>query len=811
MTTLGQDLRYAARLLWKSPGFAAVAIGTLALGIGATTAIFSLVRAVLLEPLPFADADRVVNVMETWKGRRGNVAGGMFQDLRTRSRSFDRLAAVRYADMSFAEKDSAERVVGARVTEDFFGVFGVAPQLGRVFRPDEDRPGAEKVAVVSHRLWTARLGGVPDVLGRSLRLDGEPYTIVGVMPRSFDYTRDNEEVWVPAALPAQTLADHDNHNLVLFGLLKPGVAAAAAQADASAVAAGIRREHPQDASERDFRIQPVRDILVERYSDRLWILFGAVGLVLLIACLNVSNMLLARGSLRARELTVRSAVGASRARIARQLFTENLALALLAGALGVLGASAAVGALVAASPADVPRVDQAAVDARALGFALAASLASALLFGMAPVMRASRGDLQAGLRDAGRGVRAGGGRDRLRAALVASQVALVLPLLVGAGLLIRTAIHLQRVEPGFDPRGVLSARVSLPRAGYASPAAVSQTLTRVVEELERSPGVAAAALTTQVPLGPGGNSNGLVAEAATLDVTKAVDSRLRIVTPGYLRAMGIPVLRGRGFDARDVAGAQRVMIVSRGLAARLWPGAEALGKRVACCEGSREDPMWKTVVGIAGDTRSRGLDADAYPEFYLPVGQTPFEGWDWVQRSVTFVAKASNGDAGSLAGSMRAAVRAAAPGVPAYDLQTMEERLRESLAQERFNTLLLVSLGVVGLLLAAVGIYGIVAYFVAARTTEFGIRMALGATARDIVSATARHALPPVAAGLLAGIAAALGASRWLSSSLHGVSPADPATFATVVLVLAAAAAAATFVPARRAARIDPSSALRND
>ena len=503
MTTLGQDLRYAARLLWKSPGFAAVAIGTLALGIGATTAIFSLVRAVLLEPLPFADADRVVNVMETWKGRRGNVAGGMFQDLRTRSRSFDRLAAVRYADMSFAEKDSAERVVGARVTEDFFGVFGVAPQLGRVFRPDEDRPGAEKVAVVSHRLWTARLGGVPDVLGRSLRLDGEPYTIVGVMPRSFDYTRDNEEVWVPAALPAQTLADHDNHNLVLFGLLKPGVTAAAAQADASAVAAGIRREHPQDASERDFRIQPVRDILVERYSDRLWILFGAVGLVLLIACLNVSNMLLARGSLRARELTVRSAVGASRARIARQLFTENLALALLAGALGVLGASAAVGALVAASPADVPRVEQAAVDARALGFALAASLASALLFGMAPVMRASRGDLQAGLRDAGRGVRAGGGRDRLRAALVASQVALVLPLLVGAGLLIRTAIHLQRVEPGFDPRGVLSARVSLPRAGYASPAAVSQTLTRVVEELERSPGVAAAALTTQVPLGPG--------------------------------------------------------------------------------------------------------------------------------------------------------------------------------------------------------------------------------------------------------------------------------------------------------------------
>ena len=508
---------------------------------------------------------------------------------------------------------------------------------------------------------------------------------------------------------------------------------------------------------------------------------------------------------------MRSAVGASRGRIARQLLTENLVLGLAGGALGVLGASAAVGALVGASPADVPRVEQAAVDIRALGFALAASIVSALVFGMAPVVRAARGDLQSGLREAGRGARAGGGRDRLRAILVASQVALVLPLLVGAGLLIRTAIHLQHVAPGFDPRGVLTARVSLPGAAYREPTRVSQTLARVVEELERSPGVAAAALTTQVPLGPGGNSNGLVAEAPTLDITKAVDSRLRIVTPGYFRVLAIPILRGRGFDGRDVAGAQRAIIISRGLAARLWPGQDALGKRIACCEGSPEDPMWKTVVGIAGDTRSRGLDAEAYPEFYLPIGQTPAEGWDWVQRSVTFVARAANEDAASLAGPIRSAVQAVAPGVPAYELRTMEERLRESLAQERFNTLLLVSLGIVGLVLAGVGIYGIVSYFVAARTTEFGIRMALGATARDIVVATARHALPPVVGGLAAGIAAALGATRWLAASLHGVTPADPVTFASVVLVLAAAAAVAMFVPARRAARIDPSSALRSE
>ncbi len=811
MRTFLQDLRYAVRMLVRGPGFAAVAIATLALGIGATTAIFSLVRAVLLNPLPFAEAERVTNVMETWKGRRGNVAGGMFADLRRGQRSFDRLGAVRYSNMNLALGDEAERVLGARVTEDFFAVFGVAPLLGRVFRPEEDRPGAERVAVLSHRLWARKFDRSPSVLGQTVRLDGALHTIVGVMPPAFDYTRDNEEIWVPAALSPEILASHDNHDLVVFGLLKPGVTVPQAQADASGIMREIHREFPLYASERDFRVQPVKELMVEDYRERLWILFGAVGLVLLIACINVSNMLLARAAARTRELTVRSAVGASRMRIARQLLTENLVLGLAGGALGVLLASAAVGGLIAASPEGVPRIEQAGVDLEALGFALAVSLASSLLFGMAPVLRAARGDLQTGLREGGRGARHGGGRDRVRTALVAGQVALVLPLLIGAGLLIRTAIHLQRVSPGFEPRGVLTARVSLPRGAYEDPRAVSQALERVVEELERAPGVASASVTSQIPIGPGGNSNGLIAEAATIDLEKAVDSRLRIMTLHHLRTLGIPLVRGRGFDSRDVAGAPRVMIVSQGLAQRLWPGQDALGKRVACCEGSPEDPMWKTVVGIAGDTRSRGLGEDAYPEFYLPIAQTPAEGWDWIQRTVTLVARATNGDAASLAAPMRAAVKAVAPGVPSYDLRTMEERLKESLAQERFNTLLLAALGAVGLLLAAVGIYGIVSYFVARRTAEFGVRMALGATARDIFLVTARHGLPPVVIGLVAGVAGALAATRLLRATLRGVSATDPLTFSAVVLVLAAAAALATYIPARRATRIDPSSALRSE
>ena len=432
MKTFLQDLRYAARMLRKSPGFAAVAIGTLALGIGANTAIFSLVRAVLLEPLPFADPERIVTVMEMWKGRRGNVAAGMLADLQRDSKSFDALAGARYANLNIALGDTSERVLGARVTRDFFTVFGVAPALGRVFRPEEDRPGGERVVVLSHRLWSGRLGAAGDILGRTIRLDGELYTVVGVMPKAFDYARENEELWIPAAFTPETLADHDNHNLVLSGLLRPAATVAGAQAEASTIMAGIRKLHPQDAAERDFKIQPMREILVEDYSDRLWILFGAVGLVLLIACINVSNMLLARGALRARELTVRSAVGASRGRIARQLLTENLLLGLAGGVLGILFASAAVGALVAASPGDVPRIEQAGVNGIALAFALAVSVLSAALFGLAPVVRASRGDLQTGLREGGRGTYGGGGgagRDRVRTVLVAGQVALVLPLL----------------------------------------------------------------------------------------------------------------------------------------------------------------------------------------------------------------------------------------------------------------------------------------------------------------------------------------------------------------------------------------------
>ena len=811
MNALLQDVRYAVRTLFKSPGFSALAILTLALGIGANTAIFSLVHAVLLRPLPFVHAERVVSVMETWRGRRGDVSGGNFADLRAASRSFDRLAAVRYSSLNLAESDAPQRLSGARVTEDFFGVFGVQPQLGRVFRPEEDRPGAGRVVILSDRLWRARFGASPDVVGRVLRLDGEPHTVIGVMPASFDYARDNEELWVPAALDAETLSNHDKHSLNVYGLLKPGVSLRQAASNTAVIAKELARRFPQENFDRGLVLMPLRDWLVEDYRERLWILFGAVGLVFLIACTNVSNMLLARGAGRARELTVRAALGASRGRIARQLFTESAVLGLAGGVSGVALAVAAVGALVSASPPGVPRIEQAELDLTALGFALAISLVGSVIFGMAPLLRATRHDLQPVLSEGGRAPALSLHRDRVRTGLVAGQIALALLLLVAAGLLIRTAIHLQRVAPGFDPRGVLTARLSLPRAAYADPVTVRRTWDSVIAQLERAPGVQSAAVTSQVPVGPGGNSNGLIAEAATLDVTKAVDARLRLITPQYLRVMAIPLLRGRGFGPADRDGGDRVMIVSQELARRLWPGQDPLGRRVACCEGEPDDPRWKTVIGVAGDVRSRGLGEELYPEFYLPVAQAPEEAWDWVQRTMTLVARSAKGDSASLAGSFRTAARAAAPGVPLYDVASMEQRLSASLAEERFNTLLLASLGAIGLLLASVGIYGIISYFVVQRRPEFGVRMALGATGADIVRLTLRQSLVPVVLGLGGGIAAAVAVSRVLASSLRGVGPRDPLTFAAVVAILSGAAALASYLPARRAANVDPMTALRTE
>ena len=555
---------------------------------------------------------------------------------------------------------------------------------------------------------------------------------------------------------------------------------------------------------------PFRDRFVGDYESRLFVLLAAVGVVLLIACGNVANLLLARGAARGREIAVRSALGAGRSRIVRQLLTESVVLALAAAGAGLLLARWFVAAVVAWSPQGVPRLEQARIDPVALGFAVALGLASSIICGLAPALRLARTDVQTGLRDGGRGSTGGGFRDRLRAGLIVAEVALSLLLLFGAGLLIRSAFALQRVNPGFDPHGVLSARIALPQASFGDPARIIGTFQRLASEAASVPGVSHAAVTSYAAMGPGGNTNGLLLDdGRAFDLKNLIPSRLRIITPDFFQTMRIPIVKGRGFDANDRRGGQRVMIISETLAARAFPGQDPLGKRIGCCEQTADQQtVWKVVVGVAGDVRSMGPATAPRPEFYLPLPQAPDEAWNWMQRVMYIVAR-TDGDPAALTLPLRAIVGRIDPELPLYDVRQMDERLAGTLATARFNTLLLSLLGGIGLLLAASGIYGVIAYFVSQRTQEIGVRIALGASTGNVVRLILGQALRPVAIGAAIGVVGAVVASRVIASQLFGVSRTDPLTIAAVVATLVGVAFVASVVPARRAAAIDPTRALQ--
>jgi predicted permease len=630
--------------------------------------------------------------------------------------------------------------------------------------------------------------------------------VIGVMPSNFDPSASGEELWVPIAFTPERRAEHDEHYLLVTALLKPGVSLAQAQAEMEPIARRIGELFP-DAVRGGVHVASLSEVLIGDFRQRLLILLGAVGFVLLIACGNVANLLLARGAARAKEIAIRAAIGAGRGRIVRQLLTESAVLALVSAAVGLALAYGAIRVLVAAAPDGIPRLGETRIDGVVLLFALGLATLSSVVFGLVPALRAARQDLQVTLRDGGRGM--GTARDTVRTGLIVSEVALALTLLVGAGLLIRSAMHLQSVAPGFDTTGVLTARLALPQATYGEPAHVARTFKSIVEQLRQAPGVRAAAVVSQAPMGPGGGSNGLVPEGKPLTMENTIDSRLRIITPEYLTAMRIPLKRGRLFTDRDVAGGERVMIVSEALARRAWPNEDPIGKRIACCEGAPDDPRWKTVVGVVGDVRSDGPTVEVGPEFYLPIDQIPPEAWDWIQRTMTLVVRGESAPA-ALTSAMRGAVRAVDPSLPLYRIATMSEALRASTAQARFNTLLLASFGAIGLLLAAAGIYSVIAYFVSMRTHEIGVRMALGATTRDIVTLMTWQGLRPVFIGVAIGAVTAFATTRLLRGSLYGVSATDPLTFAGVVVVLVAVGLVATLIPARRAMRVEPTRALQS-
>ncbi|MFL5371753.1 MAG: ADOP family duplicated permease [Myxococcales bacterium] len=805
-SALGQDTKYAVRQLRRSPGFTAVATLTLTLGIGATSAIFSLVWAVVLKPLPYVEGDRTVAVQSVWRGNPGGVATGNFGDWRARATKFSHLAAQAYTSFNLSDDvNSPERAPGERVTRGWFDIFRVRPVLGRTFTVDEDVPGANRVVLLAQGLWKRRFGGDPTILGRAIRLSGDSYTVVGILPADFDPTMSETQIWVPLALTPEQLAFHDEHFLRVHALLRPGVSPAQAQSEMVEIARQLEREFPRDNKDRTARVVPIQQYLLGDTGQKMWLLLGSVLLVLVIACVNVGNLLLSRGTGRARELAVRAALGAGHSRIVRQLLTESVVLGLVGGVAGLLLAAFLVKALIAASPPDVPRLSQATLDGTVLAFTALLALGSSLFFGLVPSIKATRRDLHGTLQHGAAAARAG--RDRTRTVLVIVEVALASTLLVGAGLLVRTALFLTTVDPGFRPNGLLTARLTLPPGPYASPEAASSAFRSTVARLQDSPGIAAAAAVTQAPLGSGGTSNGLFPEGQPPD--HVVLSMLRVTTPGYLKAMGIPLLKGRFIDDTDVPGSERVMVVSESLARLAFPGEDPIGKRISCCEITPDGkPNFKTVIGVVGDVRWQGPAESTGPEFYLPMAQAPPLSWKWNQRSMTLVARSADGNAASAVPALRAAVAQVDAVLPLYDVSSMEERLHEATATSRFLMRLLAALGLFGLLLAAVGVYGVVAYGVAQRTREIGVRMALGATAGQVLALTARGGLRPVALGLVTGLFLSVGATRALGSVLRGVSATDPLTFAGVGFILLLASAIAVYVPSRRAARVDPARAL---
>lgn len=810
---LRQDVWFATRQLLKAKSFTAIAVLTLALGIGATAAVFSVLDAVVLRPLPFANPDRVVTLNPS---RHGEAQGNSVPDFLAwrKVRELEVVAAaVVNSGITMNVGETPELIPGGRVTADFFGVFGVKPILGRTFTVADDVPGAANVVVISHRLWVSHFNGNTSTLGRSIQLDGKPHTVIGVLPASFDYTRGNDQLWVPIAFTPDQATRYSERFLEIVARLAPGVTIDQARASTTAAERALVEQVPERGTTpiSDFAAEVHRfvDEVVGDYRALFLILLGAVGFVLLIACTNVANLLLARGSARAKELAIRAALGAGRARLVRQLLTEALVLA-VAGALGGLAvAYGLVRFVVAIGPEGIPRLEHAGVDWRVLAFTLALAVLSSVLFGLLPALRSAGPRIQGTLREGGRG--SAMGRDRLRGTLVAAEVALAITLLVGSGLLIRSAWLMQRVDPGFNPKGVLTARVVLPGARYPNGEAVVRAYTTIRENAARIPGVSSASLASVVPMSGSDMESSIRTEEQPAAVGKAPQANLRIVSGDYFRTMGIPLRIGRDLTLRDDGSAPLVVVVNEALAKKLWPTLalrDVIGRRMNALSWKKDEPHYMSVVGIVADIHDAGLNQPVLPEFYVPFAQTPEMLWPLIQRSLEVVIKSASGSVSSLVRPLRRAVAAADPSLPLADAEPMEDYLAGSLRTARMNTLLLSTLGAIALALAMVGIYGVVSYFVTQRTQEIGVRMALGATPALIWRFVIRRGMGPIVVGLVLGLGLSVLTTTVLRGQLYRITTHDPLTFGAVGGVLLAVAMLATYLPARRAMRVPPVVAL---
>jgi predicted permease len=800
-----QDAAYALRVMRASPTFTAAIVLTLALGIGATTAIFSVVNAVLLRPLRYADADRMVIIWERSGQGRGRASVGHFYDWTEQSsgRVFESTSAFQNRSFNLTDGEPT-RLYGARVTPSFFQTGYIPPAAGRYFLPSET--DASRVTVLSYNLWQTRFSADPAIVGKEITLNGEKHTIVGITPAAYTLTPDDERLWTPLTFTPEQRTNYGAHSYVVFAKLKPGVTIAQAQRELQRITEDIRRRDPENMKDRGVEVQSFTETLVGDYRTQLWVLLGAVTFVLLIGCGNVASLLLARATARRKEIAIRGALGGARGRLVGQLLTESFVLAVLGGAAGLVVARLGIRFLVGMGPTFLPRLQEAGLQLDVLLFAVAATILSGVLFGLAPALRATRVDLQSELREGGRGSSAIV-RDRARAALIVTEIAVALVLLVSAGLFLRSAERLQRVPLGFDPSGVTMTRVMLPADRYDSAAAVQSAFTRIVEQVSAIPGVQSAAASTRVPMWGGSIDMGVRVDGRAPDPNKVDFGHVRLVMPGFIETLRIPLRSGRLLTESDMAGgAPWVIVVNETFARTLFGKENPLGQRISGWTRERDKPEWREIVGVIGDTRAFGRENDTPPEIYMPMSQAPEGAWNSFQRAVTIVARARPGT--NIAPAMRKAINAFDPTLPLYDLQTMDAVLSQSSATRRFNTLLLSLLGVTGLILAAIGIYGVIAFFVTQRTHEIGVRVALGASSHSVVRMVVRQAVALALFGIALGGLAAFWATRVLGTMLFQVNSRDPIAYAVAAAVLLLVALAASWLPARRAARVDPIKAL---
>ena len=803
MDTILQDLRFAVRMLVKNPGFTAVAAITLALGIGANTAIFSVVNAVLLRPLPYRDSARLLLVNESSKQVPDmSVSYPNFLDWRERARVFEKTAALQPTQVTLTGLERPERLGGWNVSADFFSTLGASPRLGRDFAAQDDRAGAEPVAIVTDRLWKTRFGSDPGLVGRPLTLDGRSVVIVGVLPAAFRVYYPEADVFLPLGLYADRMQDRDKHpGIYVIGRLREGATIEAARADMDSIARALEQQFPKSNTGCRVAMKPLEDEVVGTLRPALIVLAAAVGFVLLIACANVANLLLARASTREKEIAIRRALGASRMRVLRQVLTESALLSLCGGGLGLLLATWLSDVLLSLVPATLPRLDEVRLDGAVLGFSLVLSLLTGLVFGIAPACQASRSGLLEPLKEATRGSSSGRRQHRFRSVLVVSEIALALVLLAGAGLMAQSFLRLSRVDPGFRPDDVLSAQMVLPRVKYPEGAKIVAFADRLLPAVTALTGVVSAGLVNPLPLtGEGWQTNFWVEGRPVPAQGEVPNSDYHVVGGDYFGAMKIPLVRGRLFSDSDRPDTTPVALVNETMARRYWPDEDAVGKRMRT--GPLENPdSWLTVVGIVGDVKQYGLDQEQKTQFYRPQRQMP-------QRPMSLVVRAAADPAG-LAGPLRQAVLSADPDQPIYNVRTMADLLSNTSAARRLSLLLLGAFAVTALLLAGVGIYGVLAYSVTQRTHEIGIRMALGARRGDVLLMVFGQGLRLVLAGSALGVLAAFGLTRLMSSLLYGVSPNDPPTLGLVCVVLVGTALVACLIPARRASGVDPMIALR--